>query len=460
MEARNRLAALLLQRPDVAAAEKLIAEVLVQNPRDNEALVLRAGIALSRNETAAAITDLRAVLRDQPNSQPLMRTLARAHRQDNDAALAEEVLRNAVQINPADQQSRFELAGLLADTGRVKLALPILEQLGKDAADNIPVREALFRLQVAGSDWEAAARTAEEIKRLRPDLPAGYLLAGNLLEREKKYATAAAEYETALQKSQDPSVVLPLLVRMDLQQKQAPKAVARLIAQLEKTPDFALGHELLGEVRLAQGDHGAALASFDRAIALNPKFWMPYRAKAAVHDAARKPELALAALSQGFSASGSAELGLEVARRQDEMGHPEEAIKIYESLHQKSPRSLPVANNLAMLLVSRRSDAASLKQAEKLGELLATSDDAPYLDTRGWIKFHLGQIPEALPLLEQAAVKAPKSTEVLYHLGMAQYRSGNTKAARESLEAALAANHSFEGAEQARAALAAMRSAG
>jgi tetratricopeptide (TPR) repeat protein len=460
LEARNRLAALLLQRPDVPAAEKLIGEVLTQNPRDNDALVLRAGVALSRNETAAAITDLRAVLRDQPDSQPLMRTLARAHLQDNDAVLAEEVLRNAVQVNPTDQQSRFELAGLLSDTGRVKLALPILEQLAKEATDNIAVREALFRVQTSQADWEGASKTAEEVKRLRPDLPTGYLLAGNLFEHDKKYPAAMAEYETALQKTQDPSVVLPVLVRTDLQQKQPQKAAARLSAQLEKTPDFALGHELLGEVRLVQGDQVAAIASFDRAIALNPKFWMPYRAKATALDTARKPELALAVLSQGFIASGATDLGLELARKQDLMGHHDEAIKTYESLHQRAPRSLPVANNLAMLLVSRRSDAVSFKQAEKLGELLAASSEAPYLDTRGWIKFRSGQIQEALPLLEQAAAKAPQSNEILYHLGMAQYRAGNSKAARQSLEAALTANQSFDGVVEARATLATLRSTG
>jgi tetratricopeptide (TPR) repeat protein len=178
------------------------------------------------------------------------------------------------------------------------------------------------------------------------------------------------------------------------------------------------------------------------------------------HDATRHPELALQALDEGAAKSGSLELGVELASRQDLLGQHDAAIKTYEQLLARAPKSMPVANNLAMMLINRRGDAASLERADQLASVLAGSEQASFLDTRGWIKFRRGDIQAALPLLQQAAAKSPQSPEIQYHLGMVQYRSGNKDAARQSLEIAVAGKSSFAGLDEARTTLAALQNRG
>ncbi len=442
------------------AAETLIGEVLKENPRDNDALILRAGIALSRNQAAAAITDLRAVLRDQPNSIPLMRTLARAHLQGGDTALAEELLRQAVQANPVDAQSRYELASLLTTTGRGNLALPVLEQLIKDSPDNLQAREAYFRVQAALADLAGARKTAEEIKTLRPDQPTGSMLLGALLERDGKYAAATAEYENALRLNADSPDALTALVRMDIAQRQIPKAIARMQAVLARKPASPLPHELLGELYLAQGNMPAATQAFDAALAAQPGWWLPYRAKANAQMQAGAMDQALATLTTGAAQSGALEIYSDLATMYERQGKVDQAIATYEEALKRHPRALPVANNLAMLLVSHRGDKASLDRASQVAQLLAGADQPSMLDTLGWVKYRNGAVGEALPLLRKAAEKSPSSAEIHYHLGMAQLHSGDRAGAKLSLESALSGTPKFRGTEDAKSALASLRGAG
>src|SRR5262249_25121380 len=96
LAARDQLARLLASKQDVSGASALIAEVLAESPHDNDALVLRADLAVQHGDTTAAIADLRSVLRDQPNAVPVIRTLARAYQQNGEDAQAEEALRGVV----------------------------------------------------------------------------------------------------------------------------------------------------------------------------------------------------------------------------------------------------------------------------------------------------------------------------------------------------------------------------
>src|SRR5450631_3483805 len=128
LSARTRLANALLASNQPNAAAPLLAEVLKQNPRDNDALIARANLELAQGKADAAIADLRAVQRDQPNSIPLQRTLARAYLQNDDPTLAEETLRAAAQSSPDDADPVVDLAQLLVRSGRGDQAVPLLEK--------------------------------------------------------------------------------------------------------------------------------------------------------------------------------------------------------------------------------------------------------------------------------------------------------------------------------------------
>jgi tetratricopeptide (TPR) repeat protein len=460
LAARNRLAALLLQKNQTEAATKLIDEVLQENARDNDALILRGNLALARNDAAAAITDLRAVLRDQPNSVPVMRALARAHLQNNEVALAEETLRSAAQSNPSDRPVRLELSQLLTQSGRPEQARPVLEQLIKETPADMAALEALFRVQVSLKDLPAARATAETLKRVRPDLPLGVYLEGSINEAEQKLDAAVASYERALEIQANAAEPLTALIRVELTRKQPAQALARLDKVITEQPDNVVARNLKGELLTSRGEIEPAVAVFNDAIGKSPQWWMPYRGLALAQLAGKRPEAAIEALERGLRTTGAASLGTDLAALYERLGRPEDAIRVYETMVSREPGSVVAANNLAMLLVSYRSDKASLDRAQQLAGQLGHVTEPAVLNTRGWVKFKRGEFQESVALLQQAVEKSPDSPVMRYHLGMAQLRAGNRTAARENLEAALGSGRSFHGAKEAQAVLEEIKQAG
>lgn len=460
LTARNRLATLLLQKQDVKSATALIDEVLQENPRDNDALVLRGNLALARGDTPAAIADLRSVLRDQPNSVPVLRALARAHLQNNELALAEETLRSAAQSNPGDKTVRLELSQLLTQSGRPEQARPVLEQLVKESPSDVTMLESLFRVQAALKDLPAARATAGNIREVRPDQPLGWYLEGALNEAEQQYDAAEAAYSRSLEIQPDAGEPLTALVRVDVSRKQVPKALARLDKVITEQPDNIIARNLKGELLTSRGELDAAAAVFNEAIAKAPQWWMPYRGLALSHLAGKRNDVAIQVLEQGLQKTGAAVLGTDLAALYERLNRPDDAIHVYETLVSREPGSVAAANNLAMLLVSYRTDPPSLDRAEQLVGKLNHVTEPSILNTRGWVKFKRGEFQESVSLLQQAVDKSPESPLMRYHLGMAQLKTGDRTSAEKNLEAAVRSGRAFLGAKEAQAALDQIKAAG
>jgi tetratricopeptide (TPR) repeat protein len=218
---------------------------------------------------------------------------------------------------------------------------------------------------------------------------------------------------------------------------------------------------LNGEVLASMSQMAKAKESFGKASAADPQWWPPYRSLARVQSAEKQHEQALATLVDGMAkTNGAAEIASELATLQMTMQRHDDAIATYEAMLKRKPGQLGATNNLAMLLATHRTDKASLDRAAQLTEQLGKADDAPFLDTRGWVKYRRGEYADALPLLREAVQKAPKSAELQYHLGMTQFQSGDKAGAKVSLQAALAVSSSFAGAEEARATLQKLGGAG
>lgn len=452
--ARDRLAALHAERNDLKGTEDLVAQVLAKSPRDNEALILRADIELSKKDPKSAIADLRTVLRDQPNSLGVLRTLARAHLANGEPAMAEETLRRGLEGRPHDAELRLDLAQLLAQLGKNDQAKAILVDLVKDRPNDAQALDSLFRLSVTTKDYDTAATTAASLVSTQPTSPLGFMYQGILAEQAKKTDEALRLYGRAQALQPDALEPLQAQVRLLASLKRIREAMKRLDDVATQDPKNAFAPNIKGELYLTQKDFANAQSAFKVAIARAPSWWIPYRGLAAAQFASQDAVAGLATLRSAESAVNQPDqVGIEIASYYERAGKPDEAMKEYEAIIERNPQSDVAANNFAMLLVTYGKDTASLDRAKSLASRFADSANPSYLDTYGWVLFKHGDAAASVPVLQRVATQAPNQPVVLYHLGMAESQVGSTAQAVDNLTRAVNSGAKFTGLDDARAAL-------
>jgi len=454
LSARNRLAALRAQRGDTAGALALTGEVLEKSPRDDDALLMRSNIAMSKQDPRSAIADLRAVLRDQPNATAVLRVLARAHLANGEPAVAEETMRRAVEANPKDAVLRLDFAELLVQLGKPDQAKPMLAELVKQQPDNVAALDAQFRVSVSTNDLATAKSAAAGIVATRPKAATGYFYEGMIAEADKRTDDALRLYAQAVDTQPDALEPLQAQMRLLVASKRVDEAFKRADDLSARYPESPLGPEAKGELLLEKGRNAEAQGAFNEAIARSPKWWPPYRSLAGAQMAVKNPDGAIAILRKAQRVVDQPDrIEMELGSLLEATAKPDEAIGEYEAVLKRDPQSEIAMNNLAMLLATYKKDQPSLDRAKELSARFSDSANPSYLDTYGWVLYKRGESAASVAVLQRVVAKLPDEPIARFHLGMAQSRLGSSSEARDNLTRAVNSGAKFAGLDEAKAML-------
>jgi tetratricopeptide (TPR) repeat protein len=134
----------------------------------------------------------------------------------------------------------------------------------------------------------------------------------------------------------------------------------------------------------------------------------------------------------------------------------DKAQEFYEKVLKINPNFPPAANNLAYLYAERGGNIdVALNLAQKAKE--QAPDDPNISDTLGWIYYKKNVPGRAVVYLKEAAEKLPNQELIRYHLGMAYFKNGNRDLAIKELNQALKIDPKFQGADEAKATLNALK---
>ncbi len=452
--ARITLAQMYLSKRNFDPAEALVAEVLRNDPHNVPALKLRASIYLERAQPDAAIADLLDALNYQPRATDLTLLLATAYERNGLIELADKQFADATRSSDLEANVGLQYVGFLQRRGSIARAEDILVGLDKRRPNNVQVLSTLEQVRLARQNWIGAQEIAESIRRIGNNGGTADQILGASLIGRNKYDEAIAAFQNAYNATPTAAQPMNSLVGAFLKANKKDQAIDFLKSVLAKNPGDANALVLLGSIQLTNGAADQALKSFLAAVKAQPKDTVGYNALADLYLGQKNYDEAIKVIRTGIQQQPDMmALHMILAGALEQKGDYENAISEYEFILEKQPGSLIVANNLASLLLDRRTDQASLKKAQSLAAVLRKSQIPQFKDTLGWVSYREGDYRTAVSLCEEAAAALPNQAAVRYHLGMGYISISQLDKASEQLKKALELAPNTELAQEIRTAL-------
>ncbi len=452
LAARNRIAALQIRAGKLDEARATVEKVLTDAPDDSGALLLRAGLRYAENKFDDVVADLRLVLRKEPKSDRALLLLAQAYVRKNDLALAKDTYRRLLEVAPDSPDGLQQYAALLAGSKEYGDAEALLRKRLEKQPDDLVSSGRLVEVLMAQGETAKAELEAKRMQALTNQTGVGDFSMGRVLAQKKDYAGAADAFKKSLAARVDDPLPLEGLVRSLLAAGKEGEAKSVLNQQLTANQNETFSKFLLGGIYGREGDQGKAEEYFEDVLKTKPDSVVAWASLAGIY---KDRNARIAVYQRALKAvPGNVELNMLMATEYEQATRFDEALKVYESVIKTAPDYLPAINNLAALLLDRRTDKASFTRALELAKPLGNSDNPAMVDTLGWAQYRTGDYAAAVGTLERVVAKAGGFPIFHYHLGMAYLGAGNTVGAKQELTQAVEkVQGDYPGLAEARAAL-------
>ena len=453
LTARVRVAALRIGKGAIDEGRKLVDAVLVDEPDNADALLIRAGLRVRDQKFDDAIADVRTVLRKEPENTRAMLLMARTHTLMNEGVLAKDAYRRLLAADPKNPEAPRELAALEAVGKNLDGAEEVLRTRLKVAPGDVDAGSRLVNLLGAQKAWREAEEEARRIAALPDDQGVGQFQLARVLRAQGRNEEAIQAFRKALEKNPGWPIALEGLVSALTEVGKPEEAMRPLKEFRAKYPQDLSVKFLEGGVLARGGDKAGAEKVFNEIVGAKPDASMAWAALASLES--DDPAGRIAAYKRGLAANpGNAELGLLLGSEYEQARQFEEAIAHYQQLLAANPKIDVAANNLASLLLDYRNDATSHGRALELVKPLESTTNPAVLDTVGWAYYRNKDFAKAVQFLERAVAGAGQIPLLRYHLGMAYLANSNPTGARQELRQAVStAKDDFPGLVEARAEL-------
>lgn len=413
------LAQMLLGVGNEVGARAQVENVLETNPSNAAALKMRASWLIQADDTDGAIGALRIALDTDPDDADAMTLMASAYARAGRSELAQDFLALAAEASGNAPEESIRYARQLISDERYLPAEDILLPALRLAPNNPQLLLALGQLYLAMDDLDRAEQVISALRALDTEVANQ---AANGIEAERINRQSGVEeamaYLEGIAKSPDASLNSKIdLVRARIGTGEVAGAL-QLAREIQSEDPENVGLKIVvASTEALNGNLDAAEDIYREILDENanrPAVWLEMSrllTRKGDGDAAR------ATIDTGLQAvPESIELLWAKASYLERDGDVDGAIEIYQNLYEQDSSSMVIANNLASMLSTYRTDEDSLAQAEVIARRFRDIQAPAVQDTYGWILHRTGKNDEALPYLESAAAGLRNDPIVQFHL--------------------------------------------
>ncbi|MEL7012992.1 MAG: tetratricopeptide repeat protein [Pseudomonadota bacterium] len=436
------LAQMLLSNGNEVGARRRVEEVLEANSVNVEALKMQANWLIEADKGDEAVSALRTALVEAPDDVQALTILATAYERVGSRELARDTLSQAVAASGNAPEPSLRFASVLANEDRLRPAERVLVDALREAPLNVQLLSALGQIYLATQDFDRAAGVGRRLSEIATP-------AAMEQERRLRVGILAGQQQTdellatleAMAASDDASLQATItLIRTRLANGEPDVALQLAQDAVTAAPENPAARTTLAATLAATGDIDGAISIYREMIADGSGGADIWRLLTVTLFQAGQVDAGQAAMNDAISAfPDDPQLMWMQASSLEAEGDIDGAIGVYERMYEANSASLVVANNLASLLATWRSDDAdAVERAFFIARRLRGTDVPAFQDTYGWILHLRGSSEEAIDYLEPAARALSQDPVVQFHLGTALLAVERYEDAATQFEAVLA----------------------
>lgn len=436
LPAHRAILGIQLRKGDIPAFEKQVAQLKAVLPNHAQTRFAEAQLAFVKGDMPRARELVLLLLRAAPEHSGTLYLAGAIEQQDGSLLLAETYLSKALQTNSRLLQARRMLAMVYLRMGQPAKALsalqPLLDPAIGDATAAALAGDAHLQLgnnAAAERQFSAAASMAPDNPRFRTAVALSQLSRGNA-------EAAFSELESVAANDKGGFADLAL-ISARIKRNEFDAALAAADALITKQPTVARGHLIRGRIHLARKNPALARADFEKALAIDAKFFPAATALASLDFADGKPQQARARFEQQLQADPrNYEATLAIAELAARTGaNSDEVAKTLEEGIKRSPAE-PA---LRVALVNLHLRAKEVKRALEAAQqgIAALPGQVDIIETLGAAQLASGDTEQALNTFRQLVSLSPRSPVPHLRLVDVHLAMKDRRAAERSLRSAL-----------------------